>query len=389
LREHGVAITRRFYADMFAAHPELKNTFNMGNQANGSQQGALASAVLAYAANIDNPQALAPVMERIAHKHASLGITPGQYTIVGRYLLGAIQQVLGEAATPALLAAWDEAYWLLACELIALEARLYERASVTPGALRELIVTDVQRESDDTLSFYLQTREGGSPGPFSPGQYVSVAVELPEQRRQLRQYSLSDGPSRPYWRITVKAEPATTQTPEGCVSNLLHANVRRGQVLRVSAPFGDLRPLETIAAQPTQPIVLLSAGVGVTPFTSVLNALADTGSERPVLFAHAARDRAHHVLRRDVEQARDRLPQLRVLTCYESTSSDDLLDPSCSAGWMTFTSDLVAPYRDGAFFLCGPLPFMRAQWKSLLDLGIFPTQMHREVFGPELLDHLL
>ena len=88
LREHGVTITRTFYRNMFAAHPELTNIFNMGNQANGSQQQSLAAAVFAYAANIDNADALGPVVSRIIHKHASVGIKAEHYPIVGRHLLG-------------------------------------------------------------------------------------------------------------------------------------------------------------------------------------------------------------------------------------------------------------------------------------------------------------
>src|SRR5207253_10780793 len=106
LKEHGLAITQTFYRNMFAAHPELTNLFNMGNQANGSQQQSLASAVFAYAANHANNAALAPVVSRIVHKHASVGIKPSHYAIVARYLIGAIAEVLGDAATPALLEAW-------------------------------------------------------------------------------------------------------------------------------------------------------------------------------------------------------------------------------------------------------------------------------------------
>ena len=90
LREHGHTITRQFYQNMFAAHPELHNLFNLGNQASGVQQQSLAAAVFAYAANIDNAAALAPVLERIVHKHAAVGIVPAHYPIVGRHLLAAI-----------------------------------------------------------------------------------------------------------------------------------------------------------------------------------------------------------------------------------------------------------------------------------------------------------
>ena len=102
LRQHGHTISQRFYQSMFAAHPELNNLFNLGNQASGAQPQSLAASVLAYASHIDQPDALAPVPERIVHKHAAVGITPAHYPIVGRHLLGAIQEVLGEAASPAL-----------------------------------------------------------------------------------------------------------------------------------------------------------------------------------------------------------------------------------------------------------------------------------------------
>jgi nitric oxide dioxygenase len=141
LREHGLAITKVFYSNLFASHPQLHNIFNAGNQANGTQQQSLASAVFAYAANIDNAGALAPVISRIVNKHVSLGVTAAHYPIVGEHLLGAIKQVLGDAATPELIAAWAEAYGLLAQALIDEEKRLYDNAGVQPGDLFNMRVT--------------------------------------------------------------------------------------------------------------------------------------------------------------------------------------------------------------------------------------------------------
>ena len=110
--EHAVEITSRFYPSMFEAHPELLNLFNRGNQANGEQRQALASAVVAYATQLVDPNApsFAPVMRRIAHKHVSLGIRPEQYTIVGHHLMKAGAEVLGDAVTPVVARAWDEVY---------------------------------------------------------------------------------------------------------------------------------------------------------------------------------------------------------------------------------------------------------------------------------------
>ncbi len=311
LREHGLAITTHFYREMFADRPELTQMFNMGNQANGSQQQSLASAVFAYAANIDNAAALGPVLERIVHKHAAVGLTPAHYPIVGRHLLGAISAVLGEAATPPLLAAWDEAYWLLAGELIAAEARLYQRTGVAAGELTPVRVVRREAQGDQVVALTLAAADGQPLRAFRPGQYISVEARLDDGQRQLRQYSLSAENGLPTWRVSVKREAGDRTTPAGAVSNWLHANAQEGTELKVSAPFGEFTP----ALDGRRPLVLLSAGIGITPMLSVLRTLAAQGSQRQVLFAHAARDGRHHAdqlhvaraaLRRAAEQRRDR-----------------------------------------------------------------------------------
>ncbi|WP_087686677.1 globin domain-containing protein [Pandoraea sp. PE-S2R-1] len=381
LRDHGLAITRHFYASMFEAHPELRDLFNMGNQASGAQQQSLASAVFAYAANIDNAAALAPVMERIVHKHVSVGITPAHYPIVGRYLLAAIKDVLGDAATPELIAAWDEAYWLLAGELIAAEARLSERTQAPLGALRELVVTDVDRETEHIVSYYLQTPEGTSPGEFVPGQYVSVAVTLPDGLHQRRQYSLSDTPTAPHWRITVKREDASNGKPAGQVSNWLHANLKAGDRIQVSPAYGEF----TTTLDAAHPLVLLSAGVGITPMMSMLATLAANGSRREIVFAHAARNTAHVALRRQWLHAGTQLPHLRVATFFETPLASEREGTDYTfAGRMDVTR---LPLPEGAdYLLCGPTPFMQTQWRALRDQGVPAERIHREVFGPEALD---
>jgi nitric oxide dioxygenase len=118
LREHGETICRRFYDDLFAAHPELLTQFTPRHLRDGSQQRSLAGALYEYAQNIDQLDTLTPLIERIARKHAAHGVESGQYVIVGGYLLAAIKRTLGDTATPALLAAWDEAYQALASALM-------------------------------------------------------------------------------------------------------------------------------------------------------------------------------------------------------------------------------------------------------------------------------
>lgn len=113
LEVHGEAITRLFYETMFAAHPELLNIFNHANQKQGRQQAALANMVYTAALHIDNLSSILPAVRQVAHKHRSLGIVPEQYAIVGTYLLQAIQDVLGDAATDEIANAFNEEVVLL------------------------------------------------------------------------------------------------------------------------------------------------------------------------------------------------------------------------------------------------------------------------------------
>jgi nitric oxide dioxygenase len=380
LREHGLTITRTFYASMFAAHPELTNLFNMGNQASGVQQQSLASAVFAYAANIDNAGALGPVVSRIVHKHAAVGIRADHYPIVGFHLLGAIKTVLGDAATEPLLKAWEEAYGSLARVLIDAEARMYADAGVQPGQLSAMRVTEVSRESDNVVAIRLAAQEGDALPAFKAGQYVSVEVVFEDGRRQLRQYSLSDTFGKDSLRISVKREDGEANLPAGAVSTWLHRNVKVGDVLNVSHPFGDFQP----DTESNEPVVLLSAGVGITPMIATLNRIAQVNPERRVIFAHAARNAEHHAHQADIAAAKARMPYLHVVTFYEDGATGDALP-----GKMELARLPSWPKGETDVYLCGPLPFMQAQWNALLAAGAPASRLHREVFGPDLLDNLL
>jgi len=382
LREHGLTITRTFYSNMFAEHPELTNLFNMANQASGIQQQSLASAVFAYAANIDNGAALAPVVSRIVHKHASVGLRAEHYPIVGRHLLGAIKQVLGDAATPALLSAWDEAYSELAAALINAEKELYAQAGVFPGELRKMQVVQIHHESEDVRAFVLEPADGAAPPPFKAGQYVSVSVKFEDGTTQLRQYSLSDATNPRTLRISVKREQGDTTHPSGRVSNWIHNNVQLGSVILVTHPFGDFTPDTATAA----PIALLSAGIGITPMISVLNQIAQMQPSRRVVFAHAAREEAYHAHRQDVAQAKKTMPNLEVVTFYENVNVHE--GQGVYPGRMDISKLPKWPYGEAQVYLCGPVEFMQKQWRALIEAGVPPTRLHREVFGPELLNYL-
>lgn len=257
-------ITTRFYGAMFRDRPELLDgMFNRGNQAGGDQRRALAGSIAGFVTALPaDPDARPDALPaRIAHKHAAVGVTDDQYTIVHKYLFGAMAETLGDAVTPEVAAAWDEVYWPMADALIGREARLYQDAGAEPGRTwRQWRVVERHIETPDVVSFLLRPADGRPAPRARAGQYVSVRVLMPDGVHQLRQYSLSSDPGRELRRITVER---VAGDPDGEVSNLLHDHVREGAELPLSAPFGDVF-LDGPAAG-TDPLVLVSAGIGCTP----------------------------------------------------------------------------------------------------------------------------
>ncbi|MGW2037717.1 globin domain-containing protein [Streptomyces virginiae] len=370
-------ITELFYAKLFEAHPELlRDLFNRGNQNAGLQKQALAGSIAAFATHlVERPDTRPDVMlGRIAHKHASLGVTREQYTVVHRHLFAAIAEILGEAVTPEVARAWDEVYWLMANALVAIEERLYAGHRIAAGDIwREWTVTGRSEETADCATFRIAPADGAPAPAHLPGQYVSVQVELPDGARQIRQYSLSSAPGSTVRAITVKrVHGPAAAGPDGEVSNHLHAHVRPGHTLRVSAPYGDL-----VLQDSDAPVLLASAGIGCTPMLSMLEHLAETGHAAPVTVLHADRSPADHPLRADHRALTHKLADASARFWYEEDA-----EPGDSTGLMDLTDVPVAPGTSA--YLCGPLPFMRSVREQLIAKGVPASDIHYEVFGPDL-----
>ncbi|MEK8046302.1 NO-inducible flavohemoprotein [Ideonella margarita] len=383
LKEHGVALTRHFYARMFEHNPELREVFNQGHQRSGSQQEALAMAVAAYAANIDHPEVLMPVLERVAAKHISLGIRPEHYAVVGRHLLASIGEVLGGAATPALIDAWAAAYGQLADILIGMEQQGYARAVEQAGGWtgwRSFRVQARRAESDEITSFELVPADGGAVPPYQPGQYVSVRLLVPELGyRQPRQYSLSDAPGRRHLRISVKREAAGTDRPAGMVSNRLHDHVQESDVLELAPPAGEF----FLHAERTTPVVLLSAGVGITPMVSMLTHLQATAPQRAVRFIHAARHAGVQAFAQPVRELAQQMSDARTLLVHETARPEVPSAQPDALGRIDLHHLAGTGFlpEDADYYLCGPLGFMSAQIGGLKALGVPVNRIHAEAFG--------
>ena len=375
--EHAEQITACFYPRMFAARPELLRVFNLANQATGEQSRALAASVVAYAVQLIDPSAppFGHVMTRIAHKHVSLGIRPEQYTIVGHHLLAAVGEVLGASVTPAVAQAWDEVYWLFATQLIAEEARLYARAGVDPATpTRPFRVARRIEETDDVVSLVLEPADGAPVPDIEPGQYVSLFVDLPGGDRQPRQYTVSSTSVGTRLQVTVRKVHGTNGAPAGRVSSFLNDHVAVGDLVDVSAPAGDL-----VVPSSDSPLLLATAGAGITTVLPIVEHIARTQPQRPVIVAHADRTAKDHALRDTVLHAGRQIDDFTRYTWYESVDADD---HRSRTGLMDL-ADIPLP-ADIHVFTCGPLPFMRQVRGALLARGVPADHIRYEVFGPDL-----
>ena len=381
--QYAEAITRNFYKRMFEGDPQVKVFFNQAHQTSGGQQSALAGAICAYAANIDNLGALGPAVELIAQKHCSLGIKPEHYPIVGKHLLAAISDVLGEAVTPEILNAWGQAYGFLAGVLTGREAQIYAEQRKKVGGwngYRPFRVAKRVQESDIVTSFYLAPVDGGALPQFQPGQYITLDVKHPTAPTSPRNYSLSDRPGKPHLRISVKREPGT---PPGLVSNYLHDQVAEGAVLHVGPPCGEFTFRH--ADKPQRPIVLLSGGVGLTPILSMLKTLVHEKVDVPIYFLHAARNSRAHAHRDEINAAAEGAKNVRVHVAYDQPLPGDLENGHCQSVGFFGAPELraILPGTEVDVYLCGPKPFMIGVRQALLGLGVPAGQIHFEFFGPQ------
>ncbi|MFC9288625.1 globin domain-containing protein [Streptomyces sp. NPDC057052] len=379
--EHIGEIAQRFYGHMFAAHPELLNgVFNRGNQAHGDQQKALAGSVAAFASGlVESPEHIPEhLLSRIAHKHASLGIRSDQYRIVHDNLMWAIADVLGDAVTPQVAAAWDEVYWLMANALINQERGLYSARGVRPQTVwRQWRVEKKIRETHDVVTFVVKRTDDRLVKTSLPGQYVTVRMTMPDGVLQPRQYSLTRADDGEHRQFSVKRVRGDGDEPDGEMSTLLHDSVSVGDVLTLSVPYGDV-----VLDDSGRPVVFATAGIGIAPVAGMLSHLAKAGSGLDITVLHADLDEPSFPLRRQVVSDVLELRQATVYAWYEKNAQsmepldgvfEGLMDPAA-----------VDLPDNALYYLCGPLPFMQAVRGKLLERGVAPQDIQYEVFGPDL-----
>jgi len=258
-------------------------------------------------------------------------------------------------------------------EAVELSGALPLRFDDVSTAARPLRVVARERESDDVTSFVLEPRDWGRLDGFVAGQYLPVEIELPGlSAPAVRTYSLSNAPGDRSYRITVKRDE------RGLVSRHLHDRIEVGDVVHARPPRGEF----TLDHDSTGPVMLVSAGVGVTPMVSMLHELVARGSSRPIRFVHGARDGRHLPLIEEARRVARDAPDATVhVTCSRPLPGE--LDDDRQRGRVDGALlARLAPALDADVYMCGPAAFMADVQQQLEGLGFAPDRIFTESFGP-------
>ena len=359
-------ITPDFYRRMFAARPDLMDgMFSRSSQLEGTQPKALAGSIAVFASYIvQNPNSYPDeVLSRVAHKHASLGLKEEEYPTVYKYLFEAIAANLGDLATPEIVEAWTEVYWLMGNALIKLEKGLYS-SQANDVMFAPFKLVDRKETGENVVVLTFEPADETPMTESKGGQYISIVVPARDGLRQARQYTLLPS-EKNQRRIGVKLDP------NGEMTSILH-ELKIGDVVEISNPYGDLT-LEGFG-NPEAPLYLFSAGIGTTPMLSFLSELIEKGSQRPVTVVHADRSLDTWPLREELTELVNKLPNARLISFIEGEGGD-------FAGRVD-VSKLDVP-SDANVYLCGPLPFMQGVRSALVEAGVPGKNINYEIFGPD------
>lgn len=256
-------------------------------------------------------------------------------------------------------------------------AGLTSAASAPPAwpGFRSLRVTGVQHESASVISLSLEAADSAPLPAALPGQFLVLKLQPnPDSPPILRNYSISGAPGAGVYRVSVKHEI------NGMASTFLHSHVAVGDILDASAPRGSFT-----LKQGSEPVVLLSAGIGETPVLAMLHALVSTASPREVWWLYGARNGNEHPFAREARGLVKALKRCRSYIAYSRPNPEDRLGEGYDGtGHLSIPLlDQLAVPRIADFYLCGPPSFLRDFTAGLTAWGVAANKLHTEIFGPE------
>ena len=262
-------------------------------------------------------------------------------------------------------------------EIVELRNAVPLRWRTPRDATRTLRLVDKRQESEDVASFYFEAEDQQPLPPLEAGQHLPIRLPIQGLEDDVeRTYSLSNQPNDHTYRISVKREAA------GLASRALHDTIEIGATLTSSRPSGDF-----VLTEGATSLVLMSAGIGVTPLLSMLASLASkakAGLDTPrVTWLHGARDGQHHPFRTEVAAYGATLPRFEQAITYSKPREADRPGIDFHQAGRIDRETLAPIVRAGSadFYLCGPAGFLADLERTLEELGVPESRIRSESFG--------
>lgn len=255
---------------------------------------------------------------------------------------------------------------------------------------RKFVVANTVRENDKTVSVYLAPHDGRSLPVFRSGQHLVIRFKLPGEVSAInRCYSISSSHNPEYYRITVKQLEAPEQNPQaapGQVSSYINQHLKQGDILDVKAPKGDFY-LDTLEQHP---LVLLSGGIGITPFISMLMTLSSQRFQREVWLFHSVRSESDDVFKDLLELLAKQYPgYFRLFIFYTRTTNNKTLPQHYYNDHLSLTF-IRQQLRSNnfEFYVCGPPSFMHDMISGLQSWDVPDNRICYEAFGSDSIKEL-
>ena len=247
---------------------------------------------------------------------------------------------------------------------------------------RKFRVEKLVEETSKCKSVYLVPVDGKPIASFKAGQHLAMRFQVPGQPKPvIRCYSLSDGPGKSHYRITVKAIVAsqTGQAP-GLISNFVNDQLKQGDVIESKAPAGSC----CLDLCDPRPVVMLAGGIGVTPMISIIDSVQKHSPDRPTLLLYGVRNKSDLAFVNELKRMEQASENFHVVYCFSAPGSEDVhgADYQVKGHVSIDLLKQLLPHSDCRFYLCGPPAFMQSLSEGLESWGVPESQVHSEAFGP-------
>ena len=239
--------------------------------------------------------------------------------------------------------------------------------------IKEMVLTDKIRENEEVISFYFKSKDGSELVKHKPGQFIAVDINVEDEKYKnaKRTYSLSMKPNEETYRISVK------RVEGGLISPYLHDSLEIGDTIKIPKPMGAF----VLKENSDKPLVLISAGIGITPLISMLYEAMNT--TRKIIFVQAVNNSSVQTFAKELKDIEDKCSDMKSIVFYSSPLEHDIQgkdydhEGRISSHWISKNLPM-----DGEFYFCGPPPFMDIINESLLELGVTKENINFEFFGP-------